>query len=174
MDLSQWNGCVLRVMNAQLGLSRAQIDASAYFPASDALVLAGRVRLGSIIGGNGIDVIAPSRRNYAGGGGSVRGYGYRSIGPAYVSGDPIGGRGLFEASLEARYRFGNFGIVPFIDAGTVSSAEYPEFNDIRIGAGIGGRYYSAFGPIRIDLATPLNPTPNDGWIAVYVSLGQSF
>lgn len=154
---------------------RAQIDASTYLPATDALVIAGRTRLGSIFGGgSGIAEIAPSRRNYAGGGGSVRGYGYRTIGPQYVSGDPIGGRGLFEASLEARYRIGNFGFVPFIDAGTVSSELYPDFDDVRVGVGIGGRYYSDFGPIRIDIATPLNRLENDSWIAVYVSLGQAF
>lgn len=154
---------------------RMQLDGSAYFPAMDSLVIAGRVRLGSIVGGGtGVDAIAPSRRSYAGGGGSVRGYGYQRIGPLYASGDPIGGRGLFEASLEGRYRFGNFGVVPFVDIGTVSSGATPIFDDIRIGAGIGGRYYSSFGPIRIDIATPLNRREGDGWIQVYVSLGQAF
>ena len=154
---------------------RMQLDGSGYFPATESLVIAGRVRLGSIVGGGtGVDAIAPSRRSYAGGGGSVRGYGYQRIGPLYTSGDPIGGRGLFEASLEGRYRFGVFGVVPFVDIGTVSSGPTPTFDDIRIGAGIGGRYYSSFGPIRIDIATPLNRREGDGWIQVYVSLGQAF
>ena len=155
--------------------TRMQLDGSAYFPATNSLVLAGRVRFGSIVGGGtGVDAIAPSRRSYAGGGGSVRGYGYQRIGPLYASGDPIGGRGLFEASLEGRYRFGVFGVVPFIDIGTVNSGPMPTFDDIRIGAGIGARYYSSFGPIRIDIATPLNRREGDGWIQVYVSLGQAF
>ena len=154
---------------------RMQLDGSAYYPATDSLVVAGRMRLGSIVGGgSGVAAIAPSRRSYAGGGGSVRGYGYQRIGPLYSSGDPIGGRGLFEASIEGRYRFGNFGIVPFIDIGTVNSGPWPTFDDVRIGAGIGGRYYSSFGPIRIDLATPLDRREGDGRIQVYVSLGQAF
>ena len=62
------------------------------------------------------DDLAPSRRYYGGGGGSVRGYGYQRLGPFDPNGDPVGGRSLNEFALEARYRFGNFGIVPFIDA----------------------------------------------------------
>ena len=160
---------------------KMQLDGSAYIAPMDSLVVAGRVRVGSIVGGgDGVGDIAPSRRNYAGGGGSVRGYGYQRIGPLYTSGDPIGGRGLLEGSLEARYRFGgtgmlsNFGIVPFIDVGTVNSGAWPTLNDLRFGVGVGARYYSAFGPIRIDVATPLSRREGDGWIQVYVSLGQAF
>src|SRR3546814_5762319 len=72
------------------------------------------------------DTIAPSRRFYAGGGGSVRGYGYQDIGPRDANDDPIGGRGLAELSVEARIRFGNFGVVPFIDAGNISTDFLPE------------------------------------------------
>ena len=50
----------------------------------------------------------------------------------------------------------------------------PDFSDWRFAAGIGARYYSSFGPIRIDVGTPLNPQPGDSRIAVYVSLGQAF
>ena len=92
--------------------ARAQIDASAYRRVSDRVVAAGRIRLGTIVGA-GRDDIAPSRRFYAGGGGSVRGYGYQQLGPRDVDGDPIGGRSLAEFSLEARVRLkafgGNFG-----------------------------------------------------------------
>ena len=152
---------------------RFQLDGSTYYPLMDALTLAARVRLGFIPGASRQD-IAPSRRYYAGGGGSVRGYSYQSIGPRDANNDPIGGRSLAELSIEARYRFGNFGIVPFFDAGAIYNEIYPDFSNLRFGAGIGARYYSAFGPIRIDLGTPLNPQPGDPWIAVYVSLGQAF
>lgn len=153
--------------------ARAQFDASAYYPVNDRVVIAGRTRLGSIIGASS-NRIAPSRRFYAGGGGSVRGYGYQSIGPRDVNNDPMGGRSLTEFSLEARVRFGALGIVPFIDAGNISSSEFPEVDDLRFGAGIGVRYYTNFGPIRIDVGTPINPQPGDARIAVYVSLGQAF
>ena len=156
---------------------RAQFDASAYHPVSDSVVAAGRIRLGSILGAQRDD-IAPSRRFYAGGGGSVRGYGYQRRGPRDIDGDPIGGRSLAEFSLEARIRLkafgGNFGIVPFIDGGTLSTEAMPDFKDWQIGVGIGARYYSSFGPIRIDVGTPLNPQKDDGRIAVVVSLGQAF
>jgi translocation and assembly module TamA len=157
--------------------ARAQFDASAYRPVSDSIVAAGRIRLGTILGAHRDD-IAPSRRFYSGGGGSVRGYGYQRLGPRDIDGDPIGGRSLAEFSLEARIRLkafgGNFGIVPFVDGGTLSTGAMPDLKDWQIGAGIGVRYYSSFGPIRLDVGTPLNPQKDDGRIAVVVSLGQAF
>ena len=159
------------------GYARAQLDASAYHPASDRIVLAGRVRLGTIFGADRDD-IAPSRRFYAGGGGSVRGYGYQRLGPRDADGDPIGGRSLAEFALEARIRMrafgGDFGIVPFFDGGTLSTQSTPDLGDWQFGAGIGVRYYSSFGPIRIDVGTPLNPQSDDSKVAVVVSLGQAF
>ena len=155
---------------------KAQADASAYLPVGN-FVLAARARLGSIQGADTSD-IAPSRRFYAGGGGSVRGYGYQLIGPRNAAGDPRGGRSLYEASFEARIKTGLFGgnlsVVPFIDAGGVDDGPFPSFSDIRYGAGIGLRYKTGFGPLRVDLATPLNPRPGDSRVAVYVALGQAF
>ncbi|HVM21726.1 MAG TPA: BamA/TamA family outer membrane protein [Sphingomicrobium sp.] len=157
--------------------ARTQFDASAYHPLGSRTVAAGRVRLGTIFGASVYD-IAPSRRLYSGGGGSVRGYGYQRLGPKDVDGDPIGGRGLAEFALEARIRLnrfgGNFGIVPFIDGGSLSTKASPDFGNWRLGAGIGVRYYSSFGPIRIDVGTPLNREKGDGPVAVTVSLGQAF
>lgn len=157
--------------------ARTQIDASAYYPIAGRTVLAGRVRFGTILGANSSD-IAPSRRFYSGGGGSVRGYGYQQIGPRDANGDPIGGRGLVEFGLEARVRIkafgGNFGIVPFLDGGTLTNDIVPDVKTWQFGAGIGLRYYSSFGPIRIDVGTPLNPRSGDAPIAVVVSLGQAF
>ena len=157
--------------------SRAQIDASAYHPISDRVVAAGRVRFASLLGAGVFDV-APSRRFYSGGGGSVRGYGYQQLGPKDIDGDPIGGRGLAEFALEARIRLnqfgGNFGVVPFFDGGSLSTGTSPNFKEWRFAAGLGLRYYSAFGPIRIDVGVPLNRQKGDGPVAVTVSLGQAF
>ena len=156
--------------------ARAQVDASAYFPIGST-VLAGRVRLGSIFGADAPD-IAPSRRFYSGGGGSVRGYGYQAVGPKDFEGDPIGGKTLTEFGVEARFRLnafgGNFGVVPFLDGGVLTNKVTPQFDGWQFGAGIGLRYYSSFGPIRIDVGTPLNPREGDGPVAVAVSLGQAF
>lgn len=156
---------------------RSQIDASAYYPVNDQLVIAGRARFATISGIER-DFVAPSRRLYGGGGGSVRGYEYQAIGPRdEVFNVPLGGRSLTEFSLEARYRFGSlnqFGVVPFIDVGRVSEDPWPGTNEFRVGVGIGARYYSNFGPIRIDIGTPLNGDDDDPPIAVVVSLGQAF
>jgi translocation and assembly module TamA len=157
--------------------ARTQIDASAYHPVSDGVVVAGRIRLGTILGASLFD-IAPSRRFYSGGGGSVRGYGYQQLGPRDAAGDPMGGRGLAEFGLETRIRLkqfgGNFGIVPFFDGGSLTTKAMPDFSNFRLAAGLGVRYYSSFGPIRLDLGVPLNRRQGDGPIAVTVSLGQAF
>lgn len=156
---------------------RNQADASYYYEIGENTVLAGRVRLASTPGTT-IDGIAPSRRLYAGGGGSVRGYGYREIGPRNDAGDPTGGRSLVEFSAEARigtpFFDGALSVVPFVDAGSVGEDELPDFRRIQFGAGVGVRYDTGFGPLRLDVAVPLNPGPNDDWIAVYVGLGQAF
>jgi translocation and assembly module TamA len=157
--------------------ARSQIDASVYRPVSDRVVAAGRIRLGTIVGATLFN-IAPSRRLYSGGGGSVRGYGYQQLGPRDVDGDPIGGRGLAEFSLESRIRLkqfgGNFGIVPFFDGGSLTRKALPDFTNWRFAMGLGVRYYSSFGPIRIDVGVPLNRRKSDGPVAVTVSLGQAF
>jgi translocation and assembly module TamA len=152
---------------------RGQIDASTYAPVAERVVLAGRVRAGSIFGADR-DRIAPSRRFYAGGGGSVRGFGFQEIGPRDPFNDPIGGRSVAEASVEARIRLGDFGVVPFVDAGQIYTSTLPRFDSFRFGAGIGVRYYTGFGPIRIDVATPLDPRRGDPDVGVYVSIGQAF
>ncbi|WP_240310946.1 BamA/TamA family outer membrane protein [Altererythrobacter sp. ZODW24] len=156
---------------------RSQVDASYYKSVGGSSVLAGRVRLATIPGTD-LENIAPSRRLYAGGGGSVRGYGYQAIGPTNTDGEPIGGRSLIELSAEARIRTGLLdgavSIVPFLDAGSVSRGTTPDFDSIKIGAGVGVRYHTAFGPIRVDVGVPLNPGPDDSPVAVYVALGQAF
>ncbi|MFN7174798.1 MAG: autotransporter assembly complex protein TamA, partial [Thermaurantiacus tibetensis] len=144
--------------------ARLQGDASAYLRAAEALVLAGRVRLGSIVG-TARQNIAPTRRLYAGGGGSVRGYAFQGIGPQTPdsNGDlrPIGGRGLFETSLEARLRRGDWGLVAFVDAGQLEEGPRPRLDSLRFGTGLGVRYYTSFGPLRLDLARAIDRRPED-------------
>jgi translocation and assembly module TamA len=152
---------------------RIQLDGSAYQPLGDHLVFAERLRFGSIQGASA-DRIAPTRLFYSGGGGSVRGYGYQKIGPRDIDNDPIGGSGLAEFGLEARIRFGNFGVVPFLDGGNLYETALPKFTGFRYGTGLGFRYYTSFGPVRVDIGTPINPQPGDSRVAVYVSLGQAF
>ncbi len=171
---------------------RTQIDGSYYQPIGDDFVIAARARFGSLFGIER-DRLAPSRRFYAGGGGSVRGFGYQQLGPHITVPNPdfdpaeddpeevpptlslpVGGRGLTEFALEGRYRFGNYGVVAFIDAGSVTEKEYPSFDDMRFGIGVGGRFYTNFGPLRLDIATPIGRREGEGLISVYVSIGQAF
>ncbi|PZO80211.1 MAG: hypothetical protein DI632_02635 [Sphingomonas hengshuiensis] len=169
------------VQGAARPYGRFMLEGTAYYPVGDSIVIAGRARAGSIQG-IARDDLAPSRRYYAGGGGSVRGFGFQELGPRTPEFDedgnnlnrPIGGRSLNEFALEARYRFGNFGIVPFIDAGQVYESSLPKGSDLRFGAGIGGRFYTNFGPMRVDVATPIARRPGESKIALYISIGQAF
>ena len=168
---------VSRTNKMQSYYLRAQFDGSTYQRVTDKVVVAGRLRLGTIVGAD-LANIAPSRRLYSGGGGSVRGYGYQRIGPRDASGNPTGGRSLVEGAVEARIQTGFFdgalSVVPFLDAGSVSQSVTPDLGTVRFGAGVGVRYNTGFGPLRFDIATPINPAPGDSRIAVYVSLGQAF
>lgn len=152
---------------------RNLIEGSAYYPIGEDFVVAGRARFGSIFG-IPRDSLAPSRRFYAGGGGSVRGFGFQELGPRDINNVPLGGRSLTEFALEGRYRFGNYGVVAFVDAGQVYEGEYPSFSSMRFGAGVGGRVYTNFGPVRFDIATPIGRRPGETLINVYVSIGQAF
>ncbi len=155
---------------------KTQTQASAYLPldSTAGTVLAGRLKLGSILGGSIPDVPA-DRRFYAGGGGSVRGYGYQAVGPRLIDNTPEGGLSLLETSLEVRQRLTTqWGGVAFVDAGAVGSGSTPDFRDVSVGVGVGVRYNLGFGPLRLDIATPLNPRQGDGRVQVYISIGQAF
>jgi translocation and assembly module TamA len=155
----------------------AEAEGDYYLPAGKKVVLAARVKAATLTGAP-LSAIAPSRRLYAGGGGSVRGFGYEAIGPHDSQGDPTGGRSLVELSAEARIQTGILDgavqLVPFVDAGSVGASSTPSFHEIKIGAGIGVRYLTGFGPVRIDVGVPLNPGPKDAKVGVYVGLGQAF
>lgn len=141
----------------------------------DTLIAAGRVRTGFVYGADIAD-LPVSRRFFAGGGGSARGFGYQSVGPADpLTGDPTGGRGLLEGSAELRWRGkGNLGYVAFVDAATVTENQSPTFEDLRYSAGLGVRYDTAVGPIRFDVATPLDRQDGEDALQIYVSIGQAF
>jgi translocation and assembly module TamA len=163
-------------LGSSVPITIAKGTASTYFSLDEEAryVLAGRIGLGSIVGAD-LDEIPANRRFYAGGGGSVRGYRYQSLSPTFL-GQPIGGRSLLEASIEARIKITNtIGIVPFVDAGTAFESSFPDFDEsVRFSAGLGLRYYTAIGPIRLDVAAPLNPGPGDPSYAIYVGIGQAF
>jgi translocation and assembly module TamA len=157
---------------------KAQSQFSAYLSLepSGLDVLAGRIHLGTILGGT-IPGVPASDRFYAGGGGSVRGYEYQSVGPHYPDNIPIGGLSLVELSAELRHRFSDaLGGVLFIDTGSVSEQDTPDFRHTLSSVGFGVRYNLGFAPLRADIAFPLQQANGASQQAfqVYLSIGQSF
>jgi len=137
-------------------------------------ILAARGTYGSLLGAE-LNDVPRHMRFYAGGGGSVRGYDYQSIGPRDARGRPSGGGSLLEASLEWRQRvWGDIGAVGFVDAGSVGTSSAAEFSDLRVGAGVGLRYHTPIGPVRADVAVPLVKQRGSSSFGLYVGIGQAF
>ncbi|MDQ0394251.1 autotransporter assembly complex protein TamA [Labrys monachus] len=155
----------------------SRLDGSAYFSFDQAgrYVLAGRAAVGSLVGAPA-DEMPADRLFFAGGGGSVRGFDYRSLGPKLDNGVIVGGRSLVEGSLEMRVRVTDtIGVVPFVDAGSAFDSAYPNFSEnIKIGAGLGLRYYTGLGAIRVDIARALTRERGQPPFALYIGLGESF
>jgi translocation and assembly module TamA len=155
---------------------RSRIDLQRFIPlvGEDTLVLALRGAVGSLSGADA-DEVPPSVRFYSGGGGSVRGFEFQSLGPRNDNDDPLGGSALTEVSVEPRLRFSEtWGMVAFLDGGMAYDDAGDLGTDLRWGAGVGLRVYTAIGPVRLDVATPLNPRDDDDPLQFYISIGQSF
>lgn len=155
---------------------RIVIEGRTYFGFSeqDAFILAGRIKAGALVG-PALSEIPPDKLFFAGGGGSVRGYGFKSIGVDDGSGVITGGRYLLEGSLELRAKVTeDIGVVGFVDGGYVAADTFPGLSDLRLGAGVGVRYYTGLGPLRLDLAIPLNKRAGDPDYAIYAGIGQAF
>jgi translocation and assembly module TamA len=137
-------------------------------------VLAGRVQ-GGVIATDDIREVAPYRRLYAGGPTTVRGYPYQSLGPKNRKGELVGGRSMVAVSGELRYRATpELGFAAFVDAGNAYASLWPEIHDLKVGVGGGVRYLTPLGPLRVDVAFPLEPAKGDPWAMLYVGLGQAF
>ncbi len=155
---------------------KIEAEARTYFGfgENDPFVLAGRFKGGALLGPD-LNEIPPDKLFFAGGGGSVRGYGFKSIGVDDGSGTVTGGRYLLEASLEARAKVTeDIGIVGFLDGGYVAADVFPGIEDLRLGAGLGVRYYTGLGPLRLDVAVPINKRAGDPDYAIYAGIGQAF
>lgn len=154
------------------------VTGSTYFAldAEKDFVFAVRGGLGATLG-PGTLTLPADKRFYAGGSDSVRGFAYQKAGPLDDDGDPEGGRSLVSAGAELRWRVTKaIGIVPFIDGGSVFPTAYPDFSgDFFVGAGLGLRYLSPIGPLRLDVATPLlGKRKSDDIVQIYISIGQAF
>ena len=151
-------------------------DVSIYraFGTDERFVLAGRFAAYSLAARNVLDVPA-DRRLYAGGAGSIRGYGYKNVAPRNDKDEIIGGRSSVAMTAEIRYRLNEqLGLAAFVDAGNATTRIGPSFSDLKTGVGLGVRYLTPVGPLRFDVAVPMQPGPGDPRVAVYVGLGQAF
>ena len=154
-----------------------QVVASTYvnLAAPGRSVLALRTTLGSVQGA-GTFSLPPDERFYAGGSATVRGYKYQSIGPLFPNDlRPTGGTSLGAATVEYRQRFGaSLGAAVFVDTGAVSNNATPFSDMLRTGAGVGARYYTAIGPIRLDVALTLQRRRGDDAFELYIGIGEAF
>lgn len=157
--------------------ARFEAEARTYFSPDDdgRTVLALRAKAGSLVG-PAISQTPPDLLFTTGGGGSVRGYAFRNIGVRNSAGQVTGGRSLLEGSIELRQRIGeNFGVAAFADAGTVGTDSFGRIgDDLKVGVGAGLRYYTGLGAIRLDVAVPLDPDPDDPSFVIYAGIGQAF
>ncbi|GMQ96198.1 MAG: autotransporter assembly complex family protein [Gammaproteobacteria bacterium] len=156
----------------------SQLGLSGYYAVDDEelYILAGRARFGSIVG-ESTATLPANKRFYAGGGASIRGYRLQSVGPLGAADRPLGGRSLFEVSAELRTKVTNtIGGVIFIDGGNAYDDELPNLStDLQWAIGFGGRYFTTFGPVRLDFGFPLNPRDGvDDFMQFYISIGQAF
>jgi translocation and assembly module TamA len=148
---------------AQFGIGR---------PGNSVLALRGLV--GSAEGAGQFD-LPPDQRFYAGGSATVRGFKYQGVGPLFRDDTPEGGAAIDSATIEFRQRvWGNIGAVAFLDAAQVDASSAPFQGTLREGAGLGARYYTPIGPIRVDVAVPLNAVPGGDSFELYLGLGQAF
>lgn len=155
---------------------RSEFRASSYFPvlSDDRMIVALRTRLGSIFGASN-ETLPATQRFFAGGGGSIRGFSFQAVGPLGPDNQPFGGRSVAEIAGEVRLKVSDsIGLVPFIEGGNTYVKHLPKFSDFRWGAGVGARYYTDFGPVRLDVAFPLDRRAGESGIQIYVSLGQAF
>jgi translocation and assembly module TamA len=158
-----------------------QIRASTYFDMHDLFgtgpgrtILAVKGIWGYAQGASVIE-LPPDQRFYAGGSGTIRGYAFQSVGPQFSDGTPVGGVAVDAFSLELRQRIGrNWGFAVFTDSGRIGDIATPFNGRYQSGFGGGPRYYTPIGPLRVDIAFPIDRQPGDGRLQVYIGLGQAF
>jgi len=166
------------ILGTDTNFTSVRLFDTVYLPlmADKELVFAGWARIGTIFGETTLNIPA-NKRLYSGGSGSVRGYALNSIGPLDAQNDPIGGRSSTEFGGELRWRIADpFGVVGFVEAGGIYDDPVPDWGaDLQWGAGLGLRYLTRIGPLRLDVAVPLNRRNSvDDAFQILLSLGQAF
>lgn len=141
----------------------------------DKNVLAARVQLGSIVGPS-LSQVPSNELFYAGGGGTIRGRKFQSLGVPLPNGLRSGGRSYLGLSAEYRRSVTDtINAVAFYDWGYIGAESFPDGSgDSQAGAGLGVRYITPIGPLRVDLATPVGPPPSGNSVFLYIGVGQAF
>ncbi len=166
-----------KAIGSEFEFLRQKAEWRGYYSPIDKIVIALRTTAGSVDPIHSQDYIPISKRFFAGGSNSVRGYAYQDLGDKDRQGEPIGGYSLFEASAELRFPLiGKLNGVLFLDGGNIFADPYQfDLVNLRYGAGFGFRYLTPVGPIRIDLAYKLNPeTANEQRFRLHLNLGEAF
>jgi translocation and assembly module TamA len=165
------------LLDSGLDFVKGEATVTWYYPLirSRELIFAARGRLGSIGGASRMEIPA-DERFYTGGGGSIRGYPYQTVGPMEGT-TPTGGKSFVELSGEVRFRVTqSLGLVGFLDGGSAFEDSFPgSGEEILWAAGLGVRYFTPVGPLRLDIAVPLDRREGvDDRFQFYLSLGQAF
>ncbi|NRB05594.1 MAG: BamA/TamA family outer membrane protein [Rhodobacteraceae bacterium] len=155
---------------------RTTLDLRSYRRLGDKVTLAFRGQVGSLAGPS-LSRVPVDFAFYAGGGGSIRGFAYQSIGVDVAGGDVAGGRSFATVSGEVRVQTGDkLSVVGFVDSGFVQADVLPDITsgDWNTGVGLGVRYDTGLGPIRLDVATPVGGPADEGGFEIYIGIGQAF
>lgn len=167
----------LSQLGSDVDYIKTVFDLRGYKSISD-IVFAKRFRIGLIDSfGNTGDLDVPIfKRFFAGGSSSMRGFAFQKLGPLNESEDPVGGNSLIVGNAEARFPIaGDFGGVVFFDYGNVFPGSYDyKLDDLRYAAGLGFRYDTLVGPVRVDFGYALNPDPDLSRFQIFISVGQAF
>jgi len=166
--------------DGEISGTRLFADARAYrtLGETDAMTLAGRLQIGSVLGAD-LETAPADFLFYSGGGGTVRGQPYQSLGvTSTIGGETVttGGASFVGAQLEARYAISDaLSLVGFYDFGQIGAEATPGGDaDWHAGAGLGLRYNTGIGPIRLDLGTQANGDDAGQDIQLYIGIGQAF
>ena len=154
-----------------------ELDARGYesFGEDERFTFATRLQLGSLAGADLLET-PPIYRFYSGGGGTVRGQDFESLAIELDNGRRSGGRSFFGLSLEARVGVReNIEVVTFYDYGYIGAESFPDFSgNSHAGAGLGVRYVTGIGPLRVDLAVPVSGDTDASNFYLYIGIGQAF
>ncbi len=167
----------LGIFGGEFEFVRQELSARLFRPLFAGLSMVGRMRLGSVDPFKQGDYVPISKRFFAGGARSLRGYAFQDVGDKDANGNPLGGLALFEASAELRLRLSErIRGVLFLDSGNVFPEPYRvDGSDLRYGAGVGIRYRTPIGPVSVDLGYKLNPAASsESRLRLHVNLGRSF